>query len=154
MNGLRAVNKESLQKWHAHLPRIAAQLAVPPAIAQDLIRLGYEADEGWLQLLKGVEAKQFPCRYPERKPYLKDWERGPACLSQVHDAIYAKQRLTTDQAGTAFAVFVPVPCPEAHQIAAHTIHQVPRPNIQARAVAIKKMPVLLCFHAQVFCIQQ
>ena len=75
MNGLRAVNKESLQKWHAHLPRIAAQLAAHPQLAQDLVRLGYEADESWLHLLNGVEAKEFPCRYPERKPYLKDWER-------------------------------------------------------------------------------
>ena len=75
MNGLRAVSKESLQKWHAHLPRIAAQLAAHPQLAQDLIRLGYEADESWLHLLNGVEAKEFPCRYPERKPYLKDWER-------------------------------------------------------------------------------
>ena len=75
MNGLRAVNRESLQKWHAHLPRIAQQLAAHPQMQQDLVRLGYEPDEQWTQILRGVEAQSFPCRYPERKPYLKDWER-------------------------------------------------------------------------------
>ena len=75
MNGLRAVNKESLQKWHEHLPRIAAQLVANPQLKHDLVRLGYEPDESWTSMLEGIGPQQFPCRYPERKPYLKDWER-------------------------------------------------------------------------------
>ena len=76
MNGLRAVNRESLQKWQNHLPRVVEQLAANPRMAQDLVRLGYEKDTSWTQVLKGVEAKKYPCRYPERRPLLKDWERG------------------------------------------------------------------------------
>lgn len=75
MNGLRAVNRESLQKWRGHLPRIAQQLQAHPALADDLVRLGYEPDQAWQEILRGVEGEVFPCRYPERKPWLKDWER-------------------------------------------------------------------------------
>lgn len=75
MNGLRAVNKESLQKWREHLPRVAAQLAAHPQLSDDLVRLDYEPDKRWETVLQGVAPQAFPCRYPERKPYLKDWER-------------------------------------------------------------------------------
>ena len=91
MNGLRAVNQESLDKWRQHLPRIAQQLRDHPTLADDLLRLGYEENQAWLSVLEGVEPVMYPCRYPERKPYLKDWERDlRVFLKSRH---YLRQRL-------------------------------------------------------------
>ncbi|MFT6288012.1 MAG: hypothetical protein ACJA09_002769 [Alcanivorax sp.] len=76
MNGLRGVDPNSLNKWRDHLPRIAEQLARHPSLAQDLIRLNYEPDDQWLETLIGVKPELFPCRYPERRPLLKEWEKS------------------------------------------------------------------------------
>ncbi len=76
MHGARGVDQQSLEKWRAHLPRIAEQLARHPGLAEDVLRLGYEPDSNWLALLEGVEAKRYPCRYPERRPVLKEWEKA------------------------------------------------------------------------------
>ncbi len=76
MSGLRKVNPDSLDKWRGHLPWIAEQYRRHPALADDLIRLGYEPDKAWLSALDGVQPREFPCRYPERRPYLKEWEKS------------------------------------------------------------------------------
>lgn len=76
MNGLRAVNLQSLDKWQQHLPRIAEQLQRRPELADDLLRLGYEADQSWQQLLQDVTPVVYPCRYPERRPLFKEWEKS------------------------------------------------------------------------------
>ncbi len=76
MNGLREVDLQSLEKWRQHLPRLAEQLQRHPALAQDLVRLGYEEDQSWTNILAGVQAQVFPCRYPERRPHLKEWEKS------------------------------------------------------------------------------
>ncbi len=76
MNGLREVNPDSLQKWRQHLPRIAEQLERHPQLAQDLRRLGYEEDDSWQEALAGIEPVVYPCRYPERRPWLKEWEKS------------------------------------------------------------------------------
>jgi hypothetical protein len=76
MNGLREVNPDSLQKWRQHLPRVAEQLQRYPQMAADLVRLGYEPDEAWLSELHGVQPVTYPCRYPERRPHLKEWEKS------------------------------------------------------------------------------
>ncbi len=76
MNGLRQVDLASLDKWRTHLPRLAEQYQRHPALADDLVRLGYEPDQQWLQLLAGVAPVVFPCRYPERRPWLKESEKA------------------------------------------------------------------------------
>jgi hypothetical protein len=76
MNGLREINLQSLTKWQQHLPRVVEQLQRHPQLADDLIRLGYEQDHSWQEDLKGVEPVNYPCRYPERRPYLKEWEKS------------------------------------------------------------------------------
>jgi hypothetical protein len=76
MNGLRAVNQESLTKWQQHLPRVAEQYQRHPILAEDLIRLGYEKDRQWLDMLQEIEPTVYPCRYPERRPWLKEWEKS------------------------------------------------------------------------------
>ncbi len=76
MNGLREIDLDSLDKWRGHLPRVAEQLKRRPGLADDLVRLGYEPDNRWLELLEGVTPVVYPCRYPERRPYLKEWEKS------------------------------------------------------------------------------
>jgi hypothetical protein len=90
MSGLREVNLDSLDKWRKHLQRVAEQYRRHPALADDLVRLGYEPDKAWLSILDGVEPKVFPCRYPERRPYLKEWEK--ALRVYLKSRRYLKQR--------------------------------------------------------------
>lgn len=75
MSGLRPVDRGSLDKWRQHLPWLAGQCERHPELAQDLIRLGYEHDRQWLDLLQGVAARDFPCRYSEHAQYLREWEK-------------------------------------------------------------------------------
>jgi hypothetical protein len=76
MNGLRAVNSASLDKWRQHLPRIAEQYRRHPALADDLLRLGYESDKRWLNELQDIKSVVYPCRYPEHRAYLKEREKA------------------------------------------------------------------------------
>ena len=76
MNGLRQVSRESLSKWRQHLPRIAEQYRRHPSLADDLVRLGYEPDPGWLSMLDGVASVVYPCRYGERREHFKEWEKS------------------------------------------------------------------------------
>ena len=49
LNGVRPLDKSSLEKWRApkHRPRIQQLLAELPELPQRLIELGYEADTTW-----------------------------------------------------------------------------------------------------------
>ena len=76
MNGLRSVNKDSLQGWTKHLPRVKEQHLLRPELAEDLITLGYEKDRQWLTMLEDIEAQVFPCRYSESPEYLKETEKA------------------------------------------------------------------------------
>jgi hypothetical protein len=76
MHELRPISGESVDKWRQHLPRIAEQFQRHPRMSDDLIRLHYEADESWLQQLQGVESQAYSCRYPEKRPRLKEWEKA------------------------------------------------------------------------------
>jgi hypothetical protein len=76
MSGLREIDRHSLAKWREQLPRIAEQYQRHPELADELVRLGYEPDKKWLQLLEGVTGVVYPCRYPERRPHLKEWEKA------------------------------------------------------------------------------
>jgi hypothetical protein len=51
-------------------PRPAATSATPAS------RLGYEPDKRWLEEVRGVDSVVYPCRYPERRAYLKEWEKA------------------------------------------------------------------------------
>jgi hypothetical protein len=76
MHGLRQVSSDSLDKWRQHLPRIAEQYQRRPALADDLVRLGYEANQSWLTTLQGVRPVVYPCRYAERRAHLKELEKA------------------------------------------------------------------------------
>lgn len=73
---VRAVSTSSLGKWRQHLPRVAHQYQKYPSMASQLIRLGYEPDTQWLDLLKDVPGISFPCRYPEQRQPFKEWEKN------------------------------------------------------------------------------
>jgi Sulfotransferase family len=76
MGGVRKVDQASLSKWQQHLPRLAHQLELYPALGDELVRLGYEPDRQWLAILDGVEPLEYPCRYPDRKQILREWEKS------------------------------------------------------------------------------
>ncbi|MGM0631790.1 MAG: sulfotransferase domain-containing protein [Pseudomonadota bacterium] len=65
MNGVRPLDESRLDGWREHLPRIKQQVLRFPALSEELVRLGYESDNGWSALLDGVSAKQYPCRYDD-----------------------------------------------------------------------------------------
>lgn len=75
MNGLRAVNTESLNRWQQHLPRLKEQLDNNPELGEDIKRLGYESDDTWLNTFTSVQAIKYPCRYPDRAPFFKELEK-------------------------------------------------------------------------------
>lgn len=56
MHGVRPVSAASIGAWRDHKPRIVAQTLLHGSLSRDLIELGYEPDESWLQSLKGIEA--------------------------------------------------------------------------------------------------
>ena len=76
MNGMREPSRDSLGKWHEHLPRVAEQYLRHPQLADDLVRLGYEPDRRWLEELRDVTATPYPCRYSEQRERFKEWEKA------------------------------------------------------------------------------
>jgi len=56
LRGVRPISQDNIGAWRRHKPRLAAQLQLHGPITQDLIELGYEPDDRWLQELAGVEA--------------------------------------------------------------------------------------------------
>jgi hypothetical protein len=72
MHGLRSINTESIGRWRANLPRIAAQIERHGDISQTLIECGYERDTAWTQELEGIVPDRRPSRYPDT---LSLWNR-------------------------------------------------------------------------------
>ena len=73
LNGLRAVNPNSIGNWRQHLPRIKFQSEQYPALAQAVRMHGYEPDDNWLRSLDNVQP--LSQRYGEDHPGLiKRWE--------------------------------------------------------------------------------
>ena len=62
LGGVRPIETNRQQGWREHLPRVKAEIEKYPEFAKDLITWGYEKDDGWLEILEGVESKDFPCR--------------------------------------------------------------------------------------------
>lgn len=68
LNGVRAVDAGSLQRWRNELPRIAGELARHPEMTEWLVRLGYEEDDAWTRCLDGVEP--YFGDYKNERPHL------------------------------------------------------------------------------------
>lgn len=65
MGSVRAISLDRLNGWQAHLPRLKSELMKYPELPRVLADYGYETDSTWLQMFDNVEAKQYPCRYPD-----------------------------------------------------------------------------------------
>lgn len=63
---LRAFNTSSVGNWRNHLPRVAGQIAIHGSISSELVELGYEQDESWLEILDGVTPDLSPSHFPEQ----------------------------------------------------------------------------------------
>lgn len=74
MSGLRAVDKSRVSGWHAHLPRVKAELLKSQSMIDALIVNGYEPNRQWTKLLDDVDPVEYPCRYPEKDFFLKTLE--------------------------------------------------------------------------------
>lgn len=68
MREVRPISATSLGRWRQHLPRVAGQIEIHGPITEELIELGYEADDGWLAVLEGIEADTSPGHWPEFVP--------------------------------------------------------------------------------------
>ncbi len=68
LGGVRAISADSIGNWRRHLPRLAGQLAQHGPVTAELIELGYEADDGWLATLDGIEPDITPSHWPEVRP--------------------------------------------------------------------------------------
>ncbi len=64
MHGLRPVSVASIGAWRKHKPRILGQMRLHGSLAQELIELGYEPDDSWLESFEGVEPDCQPGYQP------------------------------------------------------------------------------------------
>ncbi|MDX1555715.1 MAG: hypothetical protein R3212_06800 [Xanthomonadales bacterium] len=68
MHELRPVNDASVRRWKEHLPRVAGQISIHGSMADELIELGYEPDDRWLEALHDVQPDTEPSHWPEVIP--------------------------------------------------------------------------------------
>lgn len=68
LNGVRSVDRASLERWRAELPRIKGELERHPEMVDWLIRLGYEPDDAWVRCLEGVAP--YYGDYKNERPHL------------------------------------------------------------------------------------
>ncbi|MBK9325683.1 MAG: hypothetical protein IPN00_04860 [Hydrogenophilales bacterium] len=76
LGGVRAVDQGRSKGWLNHLPRLKQQLDRHPGMGEDIVRYGYESDDGWTRILDCVEPQVFPCRYSDRGEWLKYLEQS------------------------------------------------------------------------------
>lgn len=87
LKGMRPISGAHVGKWHRHLPRVAAQIALHGPMTESLIEYGYETDREWDAGLKGIEPDFSPSHWPEHYPskLLRTMQRRkyPAALLAV-----------------------------------------------------------------------
>jgi len=74
LNGVRPINTERHKEWQKHLPRIKSEIERHPELKSEVIRLGYETDDTWLDALNNITSKKYPCRTTESYLTLKKME--------------------------------------------------------------------------------
>jgi hypothetical protein len=62
------VDQTSLTRWRDDLPRVKGELLRHPAMAEWLVRLGYETDAAWTECLEDVEP--YFGAYKNERPHL------------------------------------------------------------------------------------
>ncbi len=68
LGGLRPPDAASIGRWRAHKERLAGQLRIHGPITRELIELGYERDDAWLDALDGVVPDDTASHWPEHRP--------------------------------------------------------------------------------------
>ena len=68
LGGVRCLDPSRIAGWKDHLPRIRAQLAAHPDLADSLIEFGYEPDDSWISELEGVRPRMQG--YKEEAPHI------------------------------------------------------------------------------------
>lgn len=68
LNGVRSVDRASLERWRNELPRIKGELTRHPQMTDWLVRLGYEPDDTWTRCLDDVEP--FFGDYKNERPHV------------------------------------------------------------------------------------
>lgn len=71
LKDVRPITPKGIGSWKNHLARIKQQIKVHEDISESLFAFGYEKDKKWLELLKGVEEKNFETKTGE---YFKQGE--------------------------------------------------------------------------------
>ncbi|MDH3641693.1 MAG: sulfotransferase, partial [Gammaproteobacteria bacterium] len=66
LNGVRPFDTSRIDGWREHLPRVNGQLRDHPEMPQDLVRAGYEQDDGWTRLLEGEDC--YTQKYKDHGP--------------------------------------------------------------------------------------
>jgi hypothetical protein len=67
LGGLRPLSETSIGAWRRHKPRLLAQMQRHGPLHEELIALGYEQDDAWLEELAGVEPDGQESHLPERR---------------------------------------------------------------------------------------
>jgi hypothetical protein len=76
LGGVRPISAESVGAWRDHKPRVLAQLQRHGSITDELIALGYEDDDAWLDALSGIQPENGQSRIPERISWKKKLVRN------------------------------------------------------------------------------
>jgi len=90
LGGLRQVDRERIQGWVDHKPRLKEQVTRYPELLADLQRYSYEATNEWTSALNGVVAKKFPCRASDRKEWFKYVEQRIRFRGKIHRYLAAR----------------------------------------------------------------
>ena len=93
LNGFRPLSNASIGNWRRHLPRLAGQLEVHGAIDAELITLGYESNQRWLETLKGIQPDTRPGRWQEHLPvgFLEQTRKNIAAKLPAYLAAWRQQ---------------------------------------------------------------
>ncbi|PXA03111.1 sulfotransferase family protein [Coraliomargarita sinensis] len=90
LNGVRAISTSRHDGWKMHLPRIKSQLVKYPELASELIRLGYEKDDSWMNELNDMPIEKFSSRHNEY--YLKFKRLETSVRKFIQSQRYLKSR--------------------------------------------------------------
>lgn len=91
MGQIRGLDSDPMPSWRNHLSRLKGQMAVHGDLADELIRMGYEKDKKWLQLLGGFAPDLGESRTPERQNLRRRFDHG--WRDFIGALAYAGQRL-------------------------------------------------------------
>lgn len=95
---VRPLSSGSVGAWRQHKPRLAAQLELHGSIAQDLIELGYETDDSWIDELEHIAPNNYGSKKAE---HISKWKYARIKLRRyiltLRYALHISPRVSIDQ---------------------------------------------------------